>query len=528
MAYLASIGVAGDTLSQPVQTPVAAMAGEYVKLARHPAHGLGWVWIVFLAIILALVACGSMVLGEEPPPSPLTRKVAENNPADRRVQDFEARLRGVDAPLSSLNERVNQNVNSLRSQLNAEATEVRELLLDELRTQAAQTSRRVILLTVLAGLLTALAIMERSRMRKRLDHVELSVLGGTAAFPQDNTGEGNWSNKMPKKYPSAPCDVVFKPVRSIAGPIPSMREQLDMMIEAAAKLKRFRVKLRHPEGAWTMGLATAKGNVRTENQDYGLCFQLDDDHDVLIVADGCGGVPYGQRAAYVATVTAAASVVQTYRKAPLLFTPHAQDAAAQAIKDAAHRLAVEGDKLNVTELRDGLRTTLIVLVGNKREVAYAYIGDGGGYVVRASGAIESFLLPQKASALAMNVLAASLGPTIEGEFVVGTIKRKPGDLVLVGTDGVFDRVGPEFPKDVLRGCIQFEGDLQATADHVIEELVTFKDGAGYVCDDNSTLGLLGDGTTPRLSNGFWFPEPPQETPAEFPPKAVGPVKETAE
>jgi len=529
VAYLASIGVGGDRLSQPVQTPVAAVAGGHVKPARHRALGLAWLWIVFLAIMLVLLACICVARGAEPSQSPPGQRLPENERAAQRPQDLEARPRGVDAPLSSRNERVDQTAGSLRSQRDAEATGGRALLLDELRTQADQTSRTVIVLTVFAGLLTALVIMERSRMRKRMNHVELAVLGGTAAFPPDNAGEGDrkGSKNMPRNSPGAPCDIVFKPVRSIAGPIPSMREQLDMMIAAVAKLKRFRVRIRHPEGPWTMGLATTRGNVRAENQDYGLGFQMDDDHGVLIVADGCGGVPFGQRAAYVAAVAAAASVVQTYGTAPLLFTPYVEDAAAHAIVAAAHRLAVEGDKLNVSDLRGGLRTTLIVLVGSRRGIGYAYIGDGGGCVVRASGAVESFLTPQKASPLALNVLAASLGPSIEGEFVTGTIKRMPGDLVIVGTDGVFDRVGPDFPKDVLRGCIQFEGDLQATADRIVEELAAFKDSAGFVCDDNLTVGLLGDRTAPRLPKGFWSTTLSQDMAADSAPEAVEAEKETA-
>jgi len=520
MAYLASIGVVGDTLSQTVQTPVAAVAGEHVKPARHPAHGLGWVWIVILAIVLALIAGVSMARGEDPP-SPPIKRVPENEPADRRVQDLEARLRGVDASLSLLNERVNQTAAALQAQLGEERTEGCALLQEALQAQADRTDQMRVLFMVAAGLLTVFVGVERILMRRRMNQVELAVLGRTAEFPPDNSTEADREGckKMPKNGPTAPSNFGIKPTRPAAGTIPSIHAQMEKIIEAAAKLKRFRVRLRHPEGPWTMGLATAKGNVRPENQDYALRFQMDD-YDVLIVADGCGGVPFSKRAAYLAAVSAAASVVRTYGTAPLLFSPYVQDVAAQAIKDAAHRLAVEGDKLNVTDLRGGLRTTLIVLVGNRRKVGYAYIGDGGGCVVRTNGVVERFLSPQKADELAMNVLAASLGPTMEGEFVAGTIGRMPGDLVLVGTDGVFDRVGPEFPKDVLRGCIQFKGDLQATADHVLDELASFKDGAGYVCDDNMTLGLLGDGTSPRLSQGFWSTTPSQDASAESTPEAV--------
>ena len=118
--------------------------------------------------------------------------------------------------------------------------------------------------------------------------------------------------------------------------------------------------------------------------------------------------------------------------------------------------------------------------------------------MRATGAIERFLVPQRADEHVMNVLAASLGPVMEGDPVTGSIKRMPGDLVVLGTDGVFDRIETDFPRDVLRGCVQYSGDLQRTADQVIEELASFQDSLGYVCDDNLTLGLMGDGTAPHL------------------------------
>lgn len=74
------------------------------------------------------------------------------------------------------------------------------------------------------------------------------------------------------------------------------------------------------------------------------------------------------------------------------------------------------------------------------DFGYGYIGDGGGCLLRSSGEIFHFLKPQKADVNDLNVLSASLGPTIDGEPVFGMINRVVGDLVIVGTDGVFDKV----------------------------------------------------------------------------------------
>ncbi|MBN1515999.1 protein phosphatase 2C domain-containing protein [Candidatus Sumerlaeota bacterium] len=295
--------------------------------------------------------------------------------------------------------------------------------------------------------------------------------------------------------------IKIEPTRQEPPPPPSPDEQMQMMIESASKTSRFRIKPRLPAKSWEIGLATSKGNVKAENQDYGLCFQIDR-YNVLIIADGCGGVPHGRRASYLAAMSAANSIIRAYgmsrRRAP-----HAEDAAAEAISDAAHQLMMEGEKLNITSLRGGLRTTLIVVIRNQHEVGYAYIGDGGGYIVKASGEVRRFLEPQKADAFTVNVLAASLGPKMEGEPVTGSVKCETSDLLVAGTDGVFDRVPPTFPKDVLRGCIQRNGDFQKTAEHIVMELAAYKDNIGYICDDNLTLGIMGYGASPRLTQGFW-------------------------
>lgn len=295
------------------------------------------------------------------------------------------------------------------------------------------------------------------------------------------------------------------PTRPRPLPLPSPSTQTETLIASTAQLPNMRVRPALSSAPWRLGFATHKGQVRAENQDYGLSFTIDG-HDVLIVADGCGGLPHGQRAAYLAVVSAAGSIITGYGLASRWRIPHVRDAAAKAILDATHRLAVEGDKLNVFDVRGGLRTTLIVVIGNQHETGYAYIGDGGGCIVTPSGEVHHFLDPQKAPGYGLNVLAASLGPVMEGEPVTGVLRRTPGELVIIGTDGVFDRVDKTFPKDVLRGCIRHKGNLAETAEHILAELAACQDSAGYICDDNLSIGILGDGTQPGWSSGFWSEE----------------------
>lgn len=172
---------------------------------------------------------------------------------------------------------------------------------------------------------------------------------------------------------------------------------------------------------WGLGWASICGPVRAENQDSAWCFETCG-LSVLIVADGCGGVPYGRRAASLAVRAAGSSII----RGTAAGRAHESEVSA-AIYAAGRRLAREGEAISIEGGPDGLRTTLIVLVSTKTRYYFAYIGDDGGLVRRASGLVEEFLVPQKAEG-AMNVLAASLGPGDAGRARVrhvGERGRRP-------------------------------------------------------------------------------------------------------
>jgi serine/threonine protein phosphatase PrpC/regulator of replication initiation timing len=429
-------------------------------------------------------------------------------------------LGGLDARLSAFEEKLSHMSGSLESMaaLETKAKQTQEALERQAKVSAKDRSELTrafgLALVSVTILLITLWLIGWLVMRRKLKQSEARLFGHLAELRHElgpRSGalemhrEPGHAEKHIEDVPenkAEPTTVAIQPQRPTAPPVPHPITQMSQIVEEARGSKCIEVKPDLPRGSWNLGLATVKGNVRSENQDYGLCFEIGG-HQVLVVADGCGGLPHGQRAAYLSVLEAATSIIRTYGKAAKWLTPDPATAAAKAMHDASHCLAVEGDKLNIVDLRDGLRTTLIIVVGNRGELGYAYIGDGGGYVIHASGAIDQFLVPQKANQNILHVLAASLGPSMEGEPVVGKIPRFPGDLLLVGTDGIFDRVDGSFPKDVLKGAIQHNGDLQKVGELALCELAEFKDSAGYICDDNMALGLMGDGTQPKLSAGFW-------------------------
>jgi len=257
-----------------------------------------------------------------------------------------------------------------------------------------------------------------------------------------------------------------------------------------------------PRWSWSLGFSTQTGNVRKENQDYVSCFRVEN-YDVLICADGLGGLPKGQQASFLAVFEAAKSIVQQLGSKPSWRSVRLEKVLRIALSQAQHILSAHGDKLRITDINGGLRTTIILVLAKDTEVHYGYIGDGALEILRTSGQMESLMIPQKHGHLP-NVLSASLGPQRQGEAVIGQVKRAPGDLLIVSTDGIADRVdAPAFARDIMRTAIHNNGDLHAVAQQVVEELANSKDDYGYICDDNLTLALLGTGQAPLLGSGFW-------------------------
>jgi hypothetical protein len=235
--------------------------------------------------------------------------------------------------------------------------------------------------------------------------------------------------------------------------------------------------------------------VRSRNDDFALAFELAG-CQVAMIADGVSGEPLGGAAAFTACRSAAWSVIQQLG-APGAVPSKLEQVAGQAIRAAAITLV---KKASVGGCTRGFRTTLILVVANAVEYGFAYIGDGEGSILRADGRRERFLMPHRAEGQPANLLSACLGPTILGAPVTGSLPRLPGDLLVMGTDGVFsDAV--EFPESLmsglLRASVTFAGNLQLVVDQVIAELCSAQDDQGFLFDDNLSLALMGTGHQPQ-------------------------------
>lgn len=237
-----------------------------------------------------------------------------------------------------------------------------------------------------------------------------------------------------------------------------------------------------------------KGNFRSDNQDFHIALQLGD-VTALLVADGCGGLPYGAYAAYMAVREAAGHLIRCG-------CGHTVDDIVPLARETLFKASAAMEQIAATAtppIQEGFRTTLIVILADSKRYAFAYAGDGGGMVIRKTGEIEKFLFPQKHPDYS-NVLMTSLGPTLEGEPASGAIPRYPGDLLLAGSDGVWDYADEFFPPAVAQYLAKAQGDLPATCMRAVDELAEFTHNGCHICTDNLTLGLIATSLTPETIN----------------------------
>lgn len=256
---------------------------------------------------------------------------------------------------------------------------------------------------------------------------------------------------------------------------------------------------------WGVGCASVVGPVRAENQDRALAWDQGSTR-CIIVADGMGGLPRGGDAAESASASLARHLSSgiisgRFAENPLEVIRAGFYAAAGCLK-LKNGLSPSG--------RDGLRTTLITTVITPYAYYYGFIGDGGLLVRRADGTVEEVVTGHK-DPDAPNVLHASLGPDIHGAPEIGIMPRRPGDFILVGTDGVFDRIPDTtvFATTVIDAARDnYNGNLQSVVDEIIRQFhEALDDDGAAICDDNMSLVITApDNCAPEDRTGTALPE----------------------
>lgn len=238
-----------------------------------------------------------------------------------------------------------------------------------------------------------------------------------------------------------------------------------------------------------LGACSIAGNTRKENQDRVYVGHLAG-ADLCIVADGMGGLPRGGTAADIATNYA--------RERLEVELPELLPAGPDAIRallvgvvwQAATKLAEAVVVHGWSRENPGLRTTLIVVVATRNYYLLAFVGDGGVFVLREGGEVVSLLDPHKDMA-EPNVLHASLGPSIEGRPAWAVMERRPGDVLVVATDGIADVFDAALAARVRAELDRTEGNAAQTAWEIVREMAFAQDEAGQFCvTDNLTCAVI--------------------------------------
>lgn len=251
-------------------------------------------------------------------------------------------------------------------------------------------------------------------------------------------------------------------------------------------------RLQMPCEPWSAGVAIHTGPVRPNNEDYAVVFKIGE-ISVAILGDGCGGVPHGRDAAFHAVSGAAVSVSRQLAWLPLTVpVPDLRGIALQAHYDASDTIADYAERTGIDSVR-ALRCTLIVALITHEEVAYAHLGDGGLRRYRpALDECTELLDAQRVSGF-NNLLAASMGARIEGEPVVGRADRRREDLLWLASDGITDRTDAlQLSRKLVEQAERLQGDLQAVAEQMLDELADYHDERGPVFDDNLSLIMVAD------------------------------------
>ncbi len=226
---------------------------------------------------------------------------------------------------------------------------------------------------------------------------------------------------------------------------------------------------------------TDPGCVRQNNEDY---FLIEPDLGLYVVADGMGGAQAGEQASQLATET----VLEVVRGAGAVN----DILLARAFEEANRRVL---QRASADTSLQGMGTTLVAALENGNNIEIASVGDSRCYLF-TGGTVTAVTVDQtwveevgkrlgiddaQLSTHPMrHVLTMAIGASKSLRIHCYTLPRRPGDQILLCSDGLHGVVGPE----IIAQALSSERSLESKCHYLIEAA---RNAGG---PDNVTVVLL--------------------------------------
>jgi serine/threonine protein phosphatase PrpC len=239
---------------------------------------------------------------------------------------------------------------------------------------------------------------------------------------------------------------------------------------------------------------TDQGKVRLHNEDAGGVFINQDGSLLAVVADGMGG----HRAGDVASEMTLSQLKQAWEDSKGIAT--ADDAEKWLMEQISHVNGMLFEHANNHLECDGMGTTIVAAIATNGFATMAHIGDSRGYIFNESGfsqITEDHSLVNELVRTGQiskedaehhprkNVLLRALGTERTVEMDIKTITFEEGDILLLCSDGLSNKVSETEMADILVK----EAGLEQKADTLIRL------ANDYGGEDNITLAIV------EFSNG---------------------------
>ncbi|MGJ7910634.1 Stp1/IreP family PP2C-type Ser/Thr phosphatase [Neobacillus sp. LXY-1] len=234
---------------------------------------------------------------------------------------------------------------------------------------------------------------------------------------------------------------------------------------------------------------TDRGKIRLHNEDAGGVFLNKDGHRLAVVADGMGG----HRAGDVASEMTISYLKSEWESTQGIFTA---DDAEKWLKEKITRVneMIFEHAIQHAEC-DGMGTTIVAALSTNRFVTMANIGDSRGYLLNESGfkqvtedhsyvneLVRSGQISKEDAEHhpRKNVLLRALGTEKMVEIDIKTITFEEGDILLLCSDGLSNKVSESEMTQILQN-----------EDHLEQKATTLTELANeYGGEDNITLAIV--------------------------------------